>query len=49
MAIEENDVIALAERLLTPATLAEVGRAMSLRRGVALSSDTEALPPTPGD
>jgi pyridoxamine 5'-phosphate oxidase len=49
MAIEENDVIALAERLLTPATLAEVGRAMSRRRGVALSSDTEALPATPGD
>jgi pyridoxamine 5'-phosphate oxidase len=34
IAIEENDVIALAERVLPPAALAEVGQAMSIRRGV---------------
>ena len=34
IAIEETDVLALAEHLLTPAALAEVGRAMSIRRGV---------------
>jgi hemerythrin-like domain-containing protein len=34
IAIEETDVIALAEHLLTPAVLAEIGRAMSVRRGV---------------
>lgn len=32
--IEENDVIALAERVLPRAALAEVGQAMSIRRGV---------------
>jgi pyridoxamine 5'-phosphate oxidase len=39
IAIEENDVIALAERMLPPAVLAEVGRAMSIRRGVKPSED----------
>ncbi len=34
MAIEENDVIALAERVLPPAALAEIGWSMSIRRGV---------------
>ncbi|HQR53960.1 MAG TPA: hemerythrin domain-containing protein [Burkholderiales bacterium] len=34
MAIEENDVIALAERVLPPAALTEIGWSMSIRRGV---------------
>ncbi len=34
MATEEGEVLALAERVLAPEALAEVGRAMSLRRGV---------------
>ncbi len=45
LAIEENDVIALAERLLSPAALAEVGRAMSVRRGVKPPEDRA---PDPG-
>lgn len=39
IAIEETDVIALAEHLLTPSALAEVGRAMSIRRGVKPLAD----------
>ena len=39
IAIEETDVLALADRVLPPAALAEVGRAMSIRRGVKPPDD----------
>lgn len=37
IAIEENDVLALAEHVLPQASLAHVGRAMSVRRGVPVA------------
>ena len=39
IATEENEVLALADHVLPPAVLADVGRAMSVRRGVKFADD----------